>query len=61
MKVCPFYCSVWMLFSYHQNEIRRLHMNTLRLERMMIGLGMTFMELTGIILLICGILGIRPF
>ena len=36
-------------------------MNTLRLERMMIGLGMTFMELTGIILLICGILGIRPF
>lgn len=36
-------------------------MNTLRLERMVIGLGMTFMEVTGIILLICGILGIRPF
>lgn len=36
-------------------------MNTLRLERIMIGLSMTFMELIGIILLICGILGIRPF
>ena len=36
-------------------------MNTLRLERMVIGLGMTFMEVTGIILLICGILGIQPF
>ena len=36
-------------------------MNTLRLERMMIGLGMTIMESIGIILLICGILGIRPF
>lgn len=36
-------------------------MNTLRLERIMIGLGMTFMEATGIILLICGILDYRPF
>ena len=36
-------------------------MNTLKLERVMIGLGMTVMEATGIILLICGILGIRPF
>ena len=36
-------------------------MNTLRLERTVIGIGMIIMELTGIILLICGILGIRPF
>ena len=36
-------------------------MNTLRLERAMIGLGMTFMEVTGFILLICGILGVKPF
>ena len=36
-------------------------MNTLRLERTMIGLGMALMEATGLILLICGILGVRPF
>lgn len=43
-------------------------MNTLRLqykkidfERIMIALGMTLMEVTGIILLICGILDFRPF
>lgn len=36
-------------------------MNTLRLERAMIAIGMTMMEATGIILLICGILDIKPF
>ena len=36
-------------------------MNTLRLERAMIGIGMTIMEAIGMIFLICGILGIRPF
>ena len=36
-------------------------MNTLRLERAIIGIGMTLMEAVGMILLICGILGIRPF
>lgn len=43
-------------------------MNTLRLqykkidiERVIIGIGMALMETTGIVLLICGIMGIRPF
>ena len=36
-------------------------MNTLRLERAMITIGMTLMETTGAVLLICGIFGIRLF
>lgn len=43
-------------------------MNTLRLqyknidfEKVLIAVGMTLMEATGIILLICGLLNIKPF
>ena len=36
-------------------------MNTLRFEKTMIALGMTLMEASGMVLLICGILDIRLF
>lgn len=36
-------------------------MNTLKMEKAMITIGMTMMEATGLILLICGILGLKPF
>lgn len=39
----------------------RLQYRKTDLEKVLITLGMTFMEMTGIILLICGILGVKPF
>lgn len=39
----------------------RLQYRKMNLERYIIVAGMTFMETTGIILLICGILGVKPF
>ena len=39
----------------------RLQYRKMDLERYIIVAGMTFMETAGIILLICGILGVKPF
>lgn len=36
-------------------------MNTVRLEKAMITIGMALMEFTGLVLLICGILDVHPF
>ena len=39
----------------------RLQYKKIDFERALIAIGMTLMEATGIILLICGLLNIRPF
>lgn len=39
----------------------RLQYRKLDMERTLIALGMAAMEITGMVLLICGILGIKPF
>lgn len=36
-------------------------MNTTRVERAMISIGMALMEVAGLFLLICGILDVHPF
>ena len=39
----------------------RLQYKKIDIERVLIAVGMTLMEATGIILLICGIMDIKPF